>query len=101
MPLEQVRAGARVTLDGLLPSDRWRPGEYLREELPLKVPPTWTAPDVLVGLVIGTPDGTRPDFAGPQPSNDPSALTLGPGTIPVPPPNPLELRDAGTTPTTP
>lgn len=95
---EQARAGARVTLDGLLPSDRWRAGEYLREELVVQLPPTWSAGQVLVGLVIGTPDGSRPDFIGPQPINDPSCLTLGPATVavpPPPPPNPLNSPDAG------
>jgi hypothetical protein len=98
MPAEQARAGARVTLDGLLPSDRWHPGEYIREELIVQLPPTWTASQVLVGLVIGTPDGSRPDFVGPQPANDPSALTLGPTTVAVPPPNPLNSPDAGVVP---
>ncbi len=101
MPGEQARAGARVTLDGLLPSDRWRAGEYLREELIVQLPPTWSASQVLVGLVVGTPDGSRPDFVGPQPANDPSCLTLGPTTVavPTPPPPPplnlLDLQDAG------
>ena len=80
----QVRVGARVTLDGLLPSDRWRAGEYLREEFTLAIPPAWGAADVLVGLVVGTNDGSKPDFAGPQPSSDPSCLTLGTGRLPVP-----------------
>ena len=85
----QARVGARVTLDGLLPSDRWRPGEYLREEFVITLPATWTAADVLVGLVVGTNDGSRPGFVGPQPSSDPSCLTLGVGRIPVPTPSPL------------
>ncbi|MBK9033311.1 MAG: sulfatase-like hydrolase/transferase [Myxococcales bacterium] len=84
----QVRVGARVTLDGLLPSDRWRAGEYLREEFQLAMPPTWTAGDVLLGLVVGTNDGSRPEFLGPQPSSDPSCLSLGPARIPVPTPPP-------------
>lgn len=97
LPMEQARIGARVTLDGLLPSDRWRPGEYIREELVIQIPPGWSATQAMLGLVVGTPDGTRPDFAGPQPSNDPSALTLGPVTIavPSPPPNPMNPQDAG------
>jgi arylsulfatase A-like enzyme len=80
----QVRVGARVTLDGLLPSDRWRAGEYLREEFTLAIPPAWNAADVMIGLVVGTNDGSKPDFAGPQPSSDPSCLTLGTGRLPVP-----------------
>jgi arylsulfatase A-like enzyme len=84
MPPQQVRVGARVTLDGLLPSDRWNAGEYLREEFTFNLPATWSAADVLVGLVIGTNDGSRPDFAGPQPANDPSCLSLGPGRLAVP-----------------
>ncbi len=80
----QVRVGARVTLDGLLPSDRWRAGEYLREEFTLAIPPAWGAADVLVGLVVGTNDGSKPEFTGPQPSSDPSCLTLGTGRLPVP-----------------
>lgn len=95
MPTEQARAGARVTLDGLLPADRWHPGEYLREELTVALPPTWTSAEALVGLVVGTPDGTKPDFTGPQPANDPSCLTLGPTTVLVPPANPLISPDAG------
>jgi len=80
----QIRVGARVTLDGLLPSDRWRAGEYLREEFTLAIPPAWGAADVLVGLVVGTNDGSKPEFIGPQPSSDPSCLTLGTGRLPVP-----------------
>jgi len=93
---EQARVGARVTLDGLLPSDHWRPGEYLREELVVTLPPTWHANQVLVGLVVGTPDNSRPDFNGPQPSNDPSCMTLGPATVAiVPPPVLVSPLDAG------
>ena len=55
----------------------------------LTLPATWTAADVLVGLVVGTNDGSRPGFVGPQPSSDPSCLTLGVGRIPVPTPSPL------------
>lgn len=80
MSPQQLRVGARVTLDGLLPSDRWNPGEYLREEFTFVLPPTWTAREVMLGLVVGTSDGTQPDFSGPQPRNDPSCLTLGQGT---------------------
>ena len=67
-----------------MPSDRWNAGEYLREEFTFNLPATWSAAEVLVGLVIGTNDGSRPDFAGPQPANDPSCLSLGPGRLAVP-----------------
>ena len=95
MAPQQVRVGARVTLDGLLPSDRWHAGEYLREEFQFALPPSWSAADALVGLVVGTNDGSKPDFAGPQPSSDPSCLSLGATRVPVappPPPSPTILQ---------
>jgi len=94
---EQARSGLRVTLDGLLPSDRWRPGEYVREEMTVTLPPQWTSPAAALGLIVGAPRGEA-GWQAPQPAGDPSigALAVVPVTPsaappPAPPAPPLQL----------
>ncbi len=86
---EQGRSLLRITLDGLLPSDRWRPGEHLREELAVTMPTVWTQPFAAVGLVASGPDGSA-GWAAQHPGGDRSLGFLG--IVPVvgvsPPPAP-------------
>ncbi len=97
---EQARSLVRITLDGLLPSDRWKPGEYLREELTIVMPTAWSLPFAAVGLIASGSDGSagwNPD--APHPGDDRSVALLGvvavlgagPPPVPAPPPVPLPV----------
>ena len=77
---EQGRSLLRITLDGLLPSDRWKPGEYIREELAVTMPSIWTLPFAAVGLVASGADGNV-GWQAQHPSGDPSLGFLG--VVPV------------------
>jgi arylsulfatase A-like enzyme len=96
---EQGRSLLRVTLDGLLPSDRWRPGEMIREELEVVMPTVWTRPFAAVGLVASGPDGAA-GWSAPHPGADSSIGYLGVvpvvGATPAPtPPTPASPAPAG------
>ncbi|MBZ0235402.1 MAG: sulfatase-like hydrolase/transferase, partial [Deltaproteobacteria bacterium] len=77
---EQARSLLRVTLDGLLPSDRWKPGEIIREELQVTMPATWSHPFAAVGLVASGTDGTA-GWQATHPGGDNSLGFLG--VVPV------------------
>jgi arylsulfatase A-like enzyme len=78
---EQARSLLRVTLDGLLPSDRWKPGEIIREELQVTMPATWSQPFAAVGLVASGADGTSSWQGAIHPGSDTSLGFLG--VVPV------------------
>mgnify|MGYP000944365037 CR=1 FL=1 len=90
----QARSLLRVTLDGLLPSDRWKPGEIIREELQVTMPATWTHPFAAVGLVASGTDGTA-GWQATHPGGDTSLGFLGvvavAGVSPTVPAKPAEL----------
>jgi hypothetical protein len=77
---EQGRSNLRITLDGLLPSDRWKPGEYIREELTVNMPANWSQPFAGVGLVASGFDGTA-GWKATHPGGDNSLGFLG--VVPV------------------
>jgi hypothetical protein len=89
---DQGRSLLRVTLDGLLPSDRWREGELIREELQVTMPNVWSQPFAAVGVVASGPDGTA-GWTATHPGGDSSLGFLG--VVPVqgatPAPKPPEL----------
>ncbi len=78
-----VRGAVRLTLDGLFATDRWRAGDYLREEWTLPVPSTWSASAVAVGLtVIDAANGPAGSIGASVPG-DPAVIELGRVTMPV------------------
>jgi len=92
-----VRSPLRITAEGYLPSDRWRPGEFIHESFELAVAADWgsaVAPgDALaIGLTMQGPAG-KVAVAGALPSGDPSTAVLG--TLPLARPAEKPGLDAG------
>jgi hypothetical protein len=52
-----AKVGARVTLDGLFPSERWRVGEFVREQFAVKLPKDATGDALGVTAVAAAPSG--------------------------------------------
>ena len=77
LPPQLQRGPSRATADGAYPSNRWKPGTYIRERFPFNIPAEWTA-GVAVGLVVSNAgSGERVLAVGPAPSNDPYIHSLG------------------------
>ena len=101
-----ARSSMRVTAEGYLPADRWRPGEFIRERFAVTVPGDWAhdpGDAVVLSLAIQAKDGKLP-AAGRTPAGEPTLAVLGlmpierPASLP-PPQNPG--KDAGVAPTAP
>lgn len=86
MPGNALRSPLRATADGAYPTERWRPGEPVRERFTLAIPAGWTAPELVVGMVAYATDKVR--ATGATPANDPTVAVLGvlPVATPAPPP---------------
>ncbi|HVV87803.1 MAG TPA: sulfatase-like hydrolase/transferase [Kofleriaceae bacterium] len=80
---DQVRAPARITLDGLFASDRWKVGDYLRDEWVLPIPNTWGSPEAAIGLTAVDAGGKPSGSIGNGFPGDPATLELGRITVPV------------------
>ncbi len=52
-----ARVGTRVTLDGLFPSERWRPGEFVREQFAVKLAKDATGDALGVALLVTSGGG--------------------------------------------
>jgi hypothetical protein len=72
-----VRSKVRATADGAYPSDRWRPGDYIRERFTLSLPADWKPEGLTLGLVVTDAAGQKVRATGAAPSNDPFTLVLG------------------------
>jgi arylsulfatase A-like enzyme len=76
-PPNMLRTGLRATGDGFFSSDRWRPGEHVRERFPIVIPSEWNGTGIAIGLVAAEPGGDKASATGAAASNDPSLLVLG------------------------
>jgi len=103
---DQARSPVRVTLDGLLPSDRWKPGEYVKETFPVTMPAGWISPQAAIGLSMSASQDPTGWAGATHPDGDPSTAILGVVPVagvapltPVPPPPPapptLPLKAVG------
>jgi arylsulfatase A-like enzyme len=76
-----ARSSMRATAAGLLPTSRWRDGEYVRDRIKLRLPDSWAAPaggQLVVGLRVHTANGRKPvPVKGPTRDGDPGLLVLG------------------------
>jgi choline-sulfatase len=82
-----ARSPSRTTAEGFLPSDRWLPGEHIRERFGIVLPDSWRdAPgDVIaLGVTLTGPDG-KLDVAGQASSSDPAMAVLGTVRLDRPP----------------
>lgn len=78
VPGSALRTASRATAEGAYPSDKWRPGELIRERFTIALPTTWSGEAVAIGLVA-TDHRTveRMRATGAAPANDPMMLSLG------------------------
>jgi hypothetical protein len=93
-----ARSSMRVTAEGYLPADRWRPGEFIRERFAITVPAGWageTEDAVALALSMQSKDGKVP-ATGRNPAGEPTLAVLGLMTVerPAPPPQ-IPGKDAG------
>ncbi len=76
--IDQSRSPSRVTLDGLLPSDQWKPGDIIKETFQFTLPVAWRSPFAAIGLSVAAnndPPGWNPEAA--KPDQDASVGILG------------------------
>jgi len=85
-----AKSGFKATAGGLLPTSRWRDGEYIRDRIKLRIPEAWAASSggsVVLGLRTETATGRKPvPPRGNSPSGDPGLLILGELRLDLPPP---------------
>ncbi|MDX2092512.1 MAG: sulfatase-like hydrolase/transferase [Kofleriaceae bacterium] len=82
-PASLTRTGARLTGDGALATDAWKPGDYIREKFTLQVPAGWTSAQAVIGLITAETGGMQQRATGATPANDPTLAILG--TLPLAP----------------
>jgi arylsulfatase A-like enzyme len=95
--MKPVRSSLRYTAQGVLPTSRWRTGEYVRDAFTMRIPRGWKPGPFTIGLSMSsrekgwlTPAGsTRPGAA--------HVVVLGdvPLQEPAPAPAPAAATDAG------
>ncbi|MEZ4368199.1 MAG: sulfatase [Kofleriaceae bacterium] len=88
-----ARAGARLTLDGLFPTDRWRVGEFVRDRFTVKLPRDATGDALAVTLIVTGERGKEVGAAGPGASA--GRIDLGLVTWPRPAPAPAGIPGPG------
>ncbi len=91
IPSGALRLPPQLTGGGAFTSDRWRPGEFVRDRFTVKVPGTWHGAGVAFGIIAIDPDGKKAIATGATPANEPSTMILGvlpmvaPPVVPIPP----------------
>jgi hypothetical protein len=76
-PPTMIRSSMRPTGDGFFASDRWRPGEFIRDKFTVTIPSDWVGTGLAVGLVASDPAGEKVFATGNAPSNDANLAVLG------------------------
>jgi arylsulfatase A-like enzyme len=56
-PGNAVRTSPHLTADGALPSNRWRPGEFIRERFTVNVPKAWQGSGVAIAIDAADSNG--------------------------------------------
>jgi len=79
-PAEILRTALRTTASGAFPTDRWKPGDHVRERFPLSIPAGWHGA-IGIGLVAEDAAGTRHPPTGARLPGDPAIAVLG--TLPL------------------
>lgn len=77
-PMRPARSKRRLTADGVLPTSRWRAGEYIRDRFTIPIPTSWRTGDTLhLGLSMAIFRGKGIFPAGPHRPDDPHTAVLG------------------------
>ncbi len=70
------RGSAQLTAQGTFPSSRWRPGEFVRDKIKVRVPTNWRGESFHIGMRVQ--DGSqRLEPKGPRRESDPAVGVLG------------------------
>jgi arylsulfatase A-like enzyme len=95
VPNTALRSQLRATADGAYSTQRWKPGELIRDRFELTIPPDWKADKMRIGLLAVTTGTEKARPTGQVPVGDPYLAVLGvlpvvvpPAPAPVPPPAP-------------
>ena len=80
-PTNVSKSGMKATAGGLLPTSRWREGEFIRDRIKVRIPDSWAEPagsQIVLGLRVQTASGRKPvSHQGPSREGDPDVLVLG------------------------
>jgi arylsulfatase A-like enzyme len=97
--VKPVRSSLRHPAHGVLPTSRWRTGEYIRDSFTMRVPRHWKGGPIIVGLAMSSRKNGWQTPAGPTRDKAPHIAVLGEVPLqeapPAPPPAPAAGRDAG------
>jgi hypothetical protein len=86
VPANAIRSAHRLTADGNFATDRWKPGDRVRERFAITIPADWKGERMVVGLLTTDAQGTEKALpTGPTASNDPNVAILGTLPVTVPP----------------
>jgi choline-sulfatase len=88
--VKPVRSSLRHTASGVLPSSRWRTGEYIRDKFTMRVPRHWKSGSIIIGLGMSSREGGWQAPTGPTRDKEKGAhvAVLGELTLQEPPPAP-------------
>jgi choline-sulfatase len=82
VPATAIRSAQRTTAEGAFATDRWKPGDRVRERFTITIPPDWKADRMVVGLTATEAVSLNKALpTGPAAANDPAVAILG--TLPV------------------
>jgi len=77
VPPNAVRSGMRTTADGAFATDRWKPGDKVRERFTVTLGADWKADRIVRGLVADVQGADKARPSGATPPNDPTIAILG------------------------
>ena len=72
-----LRSALRTTAGGVFPTDRWKPGDRVRERFPLTLPRDWHGDGLAIGLVAQDAAGQHHAPTGQALPGDPTVAVLG------------------------
>lgn len=91
VPATAIRSGQRTTAEGAFATDRWKPGDRVRERFTITIPADWKGERMVVGLTATEVGGQKAVPTGAAAPSDPALAILGtlPVTVPVTVPAPV------------
>jgi hypothetical protein len=96
--VKPARTSLRLTGKGVLPTSRWRKGEYIRDTFTLRVPRYWKPGTILVGVGMSARTSGWQTPTGPTRDKDKGAHVAVLGEVPLherPPGEPAEPAGPG------
>lgn len=90
-----ARSSLRLTAGGVLPTSRWRAGEYIRDTFSVRLPGKWKPGTMTLGLAMSSREKGWQAPTGPTRADAAHVAVLGQVPLTAPPPAPPAARDAG------